>query len=235
MNIVNVTLEQVLQFRDERCRIQRELIDNFKAPLISFTLNIAGPCKRTALTEFCFNDTLKRLRLRFGVPVAYKELRCAAGCEAFFVCDLEAEKIKEGCVELEEAGPVGRLLDIDVIGADGVKLARSEPRRCLICGAPAGPCARSRRHGVEELAEKTNGILKQYAVDTAAELAVQALLDEVRLTPKPGLVDADDSGANRDMDIALMEKSARSLRGYFKTAAELGFDYCESCAGRLRA
>ncbi|CAG9001633.1 MAG: 2-(5''-triphosphoribosyl)-3'-dephosphocoenzyme-A synthase [Candidatus Celerinatantimonas neptuna] len=48
-----------------------------------------------------------------------------------------------------------------------------------------------------------------------AQLATQALLDEARLTPKPGLVDGRGCGAHDDLDLALMERSANSLRETF--------------------
>ena len=46
-------------------------------------------------------------------------------------------------------------------------------------------------------------------------LAYEALLREARATPKPGLVDANNSGAHRDMDLALFETSAAAIRPYF--------------------
>lgn len=46
-------------------------------------------------------------------------------------------------------------------------------------------------------------------------LAVDALMQEVRATPKPGLVDMANTGAHRDMDFTTFEKSAHALRGYF--------------------
>ena len=41
--------------------------------------------------------------------------------------------------------------------------------------------------------------------------AVDALLDEARLTPKPGLVDRRGQGAHTDLDLDLMCRSARAL------------------------
>lgn len=52
-----------------------------------------------------------------------------------------------------------------------------------------------------------------------AALATQCLLDEVRLTPKPGLVDARGNGAHRDLNLALMERSAYSLQPTFAALA----------------
>lgn len=52
-----------------------------------------------------------------------------------------------------------------------------------------------------------------------AELATRCLIDEARLTPKPGLVDGRGSGAHRDLTLALMEVSARSLTPAFYALA----------------
>jgi triphosphoribosyl-dephospho-CoA synthase len=48
-----------------------------------------------------------------------------------------------------------------------------------------------------------------------ASLAVEALIDEAELTPKPALVDARGSGAHLDLDLALMRRSARALHAGF--------------------
>lgn len=52
-----------------------------------------------------------------------------------------------------------------------------------------------------------------------ASLAVGALLDEARLTPKPGLVDARGPGAHHDLSLALLERSAKALEPYFAAMA----------------
>ncbi|MHA3056965.1 triphosphoribosyl-dephospho-CoA synthase [Acinetobacter sp. ANC 4641] len=56
---------------------------------------------------------------------------------------------------------------------------------------------------------------QHHLADTLADFAVQALLDEVRLSPKPALVDARSSGAHQDLTLNLMEQSAESLRNMF--------------------
>ena len=55
-----------------------------------------------------------------------------------------------------------------------------------------------------------------------AELAVASLLEEVETTPKPGLVDKENSGAHTDMDYPLFVKSSNSLKAYFEECAKLG-------------
>ena len=54
-----------------------------------------------------------------------------------------------------------------------------------------------------------------------ADMAVQALLDEVDLTPKPGLVDQRGSGAHTDLTRDLMHRSAVSLWPCFRSMARV--------------
>lgn len=54
------------------------------------------------------------------------------------------------------------------------------------------------------------------------EACYLALLAEVSATPKPGLVDRANCGAHRDMDFALFQRSAESLRGYYPQIAAGG-------------
>lgn len=65
-------------------------------------------------------------------------------------------------------------------------------------------------------------------------LAYTALLREVEATPKPGLVDCANSGAHRDMDIALFRMSAAAIAPYFERFARRGAEEAaEPLAGRL--
>ncbi len=52
-----------------------------------------------------------------------------------------------------------------------------------------------------------------------ASLATQSLIDEARLSPKPGLVDSRGSGAHHDLTLELMERSAHSLTPTFYALA----------------
>lgn len=65
---------------------------------------------------------------------------------------------------------------------------------------------------------------KSKLVKSVAEIAVQSLLDEVNLTPKPGLVDQLDSGAHDDMSLDQMRASANSLEETFLDIATISYD-----------
>ncbi len=60
--------------------------------------------------------------------------------------------------------------------------------------------------------------------DTVSRLARISLIDEVSATPKPGLVDSDNSGAHSDMDINTFIKSADALLVYFYRFCEYGYN-----------
>ena len=57
---------------------------------------------------------------------------------------------------------------------------------------------------------------------TLGQAVVECLIDEARLSPKPGLVDRRGSGAHDDLSLALMARSARSLEPAFTAMARAG-------------
>ncbi|MEH7544656.1 MULTISPECIES: triphosphoribosyl-dephospho-CoA synthase [Bacillaceae] len=59
--------------------------------------------------------------------------------------------------------------------------------------------------------------------ENLAFLAVQALIEEAELTPKPGLVDKESTGSHHDMSIELMIKSAESLEPAFREIAKVSY------------
>lgn len=217
-----VTLEQVLEAREERARRQALALECFGRPLVSFTMNIPGPVKNTALVRFAFRAALARLEERLGEPLCRQVLYPDTGCEALLAYDRPAEALKALCLTLEEESEVGRLYDLDVLDTAGQKLSRGRQRACLICGGPAGICARSRAHGLLALEERTRALLLAFAAEHLGELAEEALLSEAEFTPKPGLVDRRGSGAHRDMDLPLFRRSARALRPHLRRFAQLG-------------
>ncbi|HWK23616.1 MAG TPA: triphosphoribosyl-dephospho-CoA synthase [Ureibacillus sp.] len=58
---------------------------------------------------------------------------------------------------------------------------------------------------------------------TLAHLAVASLIEEVSLTPKPGLVDKKDQGSHDDLTYTMMVNSARSLHETFYEMAMVSF------------
>ncbi len=62
-------------------------------------------------------------------------------------------------------------------------------------------------------------IARRIATASLAQTAIQALIAEARLTPKPALVDGRGNGAHRDLSLALLVRSAHALRRTFEEVA----------------
>lgn len=230
---MEVSLTEMLEAREKRAWRQRELLKRGRT-VICFTMNIAGPIKNSPLIGSGY-DLGKRLLLGqldvAGVAVSdFEEVREKTGNECILLVDAEPLAVKAITAELEDHAPIGRLFDMDVLRPDGSKVERQElglpGRRCLLCGESAQVCARSRKHSVAELQAKTREILRE-AVDEAdsreaARYACQALLYEVAITPKPGLVDRENSGSHRDMDFFTFQASAAALQPYFAQCVRIG-------------
>lgn len=63
-----------------------------------------------------------------------------------------------------------------------------------------------------------------------AQLAEEALWQELELTPKPGLVDRLNNGSHRDMDHALFARSIAAIVPWFSRFTALGAEHAEKPA-----
>jgi len=250
-------LMEMLEGRERRVLRQQHLLcDSAADVLVSFTLNIAGPYKCFPLSRLAFSEGCREIRdtLSKDGRLLREEIdENSYGREAFFTAAGEALTVKQMLADIEERHPLGRLFDIDVLRKDGSKVSREElglpPRRCLLCDAPAPECAGRRIHTVAELQEKTVRMIMEWldsVIDDPERRAAwigccaeTAMLQEVYTTPKPGLVDLNNTGSHRDMDVGTFERSAAALNFYFAECYSLGNRYGmespEALFARLRA
>ena len=66
--------------------------------------------------------------------------------------------------------------------------------------------------------------LRSFSAEAIGQMAVQALRIEAAVTPKPGLVDQENSGAHDDMDYPLFLASSAALLPCFTACAKLGIE-----------
>ena len=223
-----VTVEDMALRREARAARQKQLIKEHGANVVCFTLNIAGPIKYSESIEICFNVGVNELFKAFGnfnIKPVHEEYHIdSTGCEGFFVIRGSAKLIKAVTVKLEERFGFGRLFDIDVIDKKGVKLERPKARKCFVCDKPAIECARNRTHTLDELNGTIKDLLRDAVAYAASMAAFNALVDEVETTPKAGLVDGNNTGANTDMDIGHFKRSAKALAPYYYAMAYASSD-----------
>ncbi|HBO37608.1 MAG TPA: 2-(5'-triphosphoribosyl)-3'-dephospho CoA synthase [Pasteurellaceae bacterium] len=226
-----VSLEQLLEARENRALLQQNCLHKYGQTILSLTLLAVGGVKKNPLLDYIFEKSLENLTALFArievKPTAEFIRPLETGHEALFVLPIDADKLKKAAIQLEDHFPLARLWDIDVIAANGRLLSRQtlgfQPRPCLLCVDNAKVCARSRKHALNDiLAEIQQRAEDHFFAEKIGELASCALLEEARLTPKPGLVDCANNGAHQDMNLQTFEQSAVVLRPFFSDFVRIG-------------
>lgn len=231
-----VTSGELRAARDQRVLKKWELLTpGGEICLVEFSLNIAGAVKTFPFARAAFREEVRELsdRLsRFSVLKTEVYEKNTGDC-AFFLLKSQAIQVKKFLVSIEESHPLGRLFNLDVCGPDGISVKRHDlgllPRTCLVCGEDAHVCAEKKSHSMELIQWQTAKLFLEFfrdrAADQAASAAVRGLLYEVSTTPKPGLVDRNNSGSHRDMNFFTFLDSSASLIPWFREFFCLGWDH----------
>ena len=160
-----ITLQELLDSRDRRARRQGELLSQFPGrALLCLTVQLPGPEKRNALSLKIARAGVEAIEKRFN-PVFKETNDLETGFEGFFIVDGQPLEVKRAAAELEDTHPLGRLMDLDVIGPEG-PIGRADiglqERRCLICEKPARYCMRAGSHTHEQLMAKIKQLVSSY-------------------------------------------------------------------------
>lgn len=152
-------LLSVLEAREQRWQMRKMLVEKRQSCLITLTLCIPAvfrtgeeflPIFQRLCRSFC--DILELRGQSFSIE---GHLRGSDGPAFFISTKAEAGRIKEICVEAEEAIAGGRMLDIDVMDSGGIPVSRTDiglpQRKCFICDKPAASCVSRRLHSPEEV------------------------------------------------------------------------------------
>lgn len=230
----DVNVMDMMQARDERALRQHRLLQNGDT-LVCLTMNIPGPRKVSPQIYIAFQEGKRQIIAAFPHAVLAEQVLEKTGFEACYLLSDEAERVKRVLCSVEDDTPLGRLFDIDVLTPRGEKLSRAAlgypPRKCFLCGKPAFACARSRTHSIlemtAEIERRITAFYREQTIFRLSRAAVEALEQEARTTPKPGLVDERNCGSHPDMSMEMLLRSAQSLKAYFRQCAQIGFD-CET-------
>ena len=165
---MEITLEELLGSRDARHAMQERLMQEHPdKTLVCLTVVMPGSVKRNLYSVVTAQAALTALLDRLGEHVQATRARdLATGYEAYLITDLPALEAKRVTCDIEDSHPLGRLFDIDVMGADGNPIARQavggEPRRCLLCDNEARWCMRNHSHSQEELMAHIQQVVNDY-------------------------------------------------------------------------
>ncbi len=245
--------QDILESREKRAQTIRRCMRSIRETHVEVTLNIPGRTKDSRLYRAVHMEMLTRLIPALDAYLSFLEY-LPSGPFALLHTEMAPERVKTLAVQMEEETPIGRVFDIDVFYPDGRKISRDgRLRHCYICDEAAAVCARRESHTYEELkcnilqriqsspafrqifslAKTLPGgcyhavpcTLDSDRASLIGRLAQRALVEEVALTVKPGLVDAYDNGSHSDMDIQTFLSSATALGPTFHRLAKAGMEY----------
>ena len=164
-----ISLEQLLASRDARASFQQQLLQARPGhTLVCLTVQLPGSEKRNAESLIIGAAGLAAVLDHFGEAVSLTRVKdLPTGYEAYFLVSTGPREAKRLSCEVEDSHPLGRLMDIDVIGPEGPLSRRDiglEPRKCLLCGNEARFCMRAGSHSTQELLAKINQMVHNYVL-----------------------------------------------------------------------
>jgi holo-ACP synthase CitX len=164
---IDISLQELLESRDNRQAKQRALIKKYNQTLVSLTIVMPGTVKRNACSLFLSRQAVDAVREKLGDSiVTFEEYDLKTGYEALFVVRTNTLETKKIACQIEDEHPLGRLFDIDVVTEEGLPLFRedvgSHPRKCLLCNQDARVCMRNQAHTLADIRNKIQEMIEQY-------------------------------------------------------------------------
>lgn len=165
---MEITLEQLLKSRDARWETEKHLLETFPGKvLVVLTVVMPGSVKLDERAIVIGHAGEAAINAFLGRKVLMTRIsKTPTGFEGYWVTGGDALTIKQMMCGIEEAHPLGRLFDIDVLRPDATPISRTEvglsARRCLICGNEARWCMRNHTHTQEEIQQHITEMVNDF-------------------------------------------------------------------------
>jgi holo-ACP synthase / triphosphoribosyl-dephospho-CoA synthase len=244
-SIVIGPLQEILAARDARSLLRKEFsLRNI--PSLSLNLNVPGYPKSNEIVNrfflYCLNDLKVYLTARLIYPDEKEAILKKDEAGDFYIFPFSTNhhalvEIKQICEDFEETHAWGRFIDVDLTDSAGMPVSSGKSKPCFYCNEhPADECRRDKRHETEEVRAFMVSTMRAYChqqreitiVRNLSSLALQSILTEISLTPKPGLVDKFSNGVHSDMNYGTFLNSTAAISGYFNSLAQAGFAFGET-------
>jgi holo-ACP synthase/triphosphoribosyl-dephospho-CoA synthase len=221
----------------------KKLLAEKGLPCLSFNLNIPGFPKSNTTAKSFFRLCLTELKYHLKshlIEIRVKEtVEICDSAGDFFLAPfsegrLSLPEIKQICEDFEENHLLGRFLDVDLNDNQGNIISSGKSKLCFFCKVqPAIECRRLNSHDQEEVRKYMFEQMAEYCrirkesqfAKRLSSFAFRAILSEISLTPKPGLVDKFSHGSHTDMDFQTFINSSAAISGWFEELFNAGLDY----------
>jgi len=238
-------LQSILEARDQRAFLKSQIAQK-GLPCLSLSLNVPGFPKSNPTVNVFFYSCLSDLKLYFiARRIDIQEKDAIEICDAagdFFLVPFSLNpsslpEIKQICEAFEENHPLGRFVDVDLNDQQGNSVSSGKSKLCFFCREkPAIECRREKAHDFDqlrsfmfsEMAEYSKKQREESVTNKLSSLAEQAILSEISLTPKPGLVDQLSSGSHTDMNYQTFVDSTMAISPGFGELVCEGFAFQDS-------
>jgi len=215
-------------------------------PCVSLSLNVPGFPKSNPTVSTFFKLILSELNVHLKAHLidVHNEMAFIRNDAAgdFFIVPVSSEEfslteLKQICEAFEEKHLLGRFIDVDLNDKQGNTISSGKSKPCFFCNEkPAIECRRNNTHDPEQLRLFMFSIMNDYCrqqredfiVKHLSFLATQAVLTEISLSPKPGLVDKFSNGSHTDMSYQTFVGSTAAISPWFGELVRAGFCFDES-------
>jgi len=234
-----------LEAREQRAFLKKEIAQK-GFPGVSLSLNVPGFPKSNSTVKAFFDLVLHDLKYTLKahlVEIHHQDAIeiCDAAGDFFIVPCSKGTKalpdLKQVCEDFEVNHPLGRFIDVDLNDGLGNTVSSGKSKLCFYCNEkPAIECRRENAHDHDQLRSFMFSKMAEYCrkereaaiVKRLTSLALNALLYEISLTPKPGLVDKFSNGSHGDMSYRTFIDSSAAISTWFGSLVHAGFSFQES-------
>ena len=229
-----------MEARDQRALLKNEIAERGLSSL-SLSLNVPGFPKSNSTVKAFFRSCLRDLKYTLKANcIDIKADEAIEDCDRtgdFFIVpcftlQLSLKEIKQICEDFEEKHPLGRFIDVDMNDRQGNSVSSGKSKLCFFCREkPAIECRREKTHDFDALRSYMFSEMEIYCRKQKEELvgkkisslALKAILAEISLTPKPGLVDKFSCGSHADMNYQTFLDSTAAIAPFFGELIHEGF------------
>ena len=207
----------ILDNREEKNRFIQTLTNNYQ--VITLKANIPGINKNTNEAYLLINY-FNQILLKKGYQKS-NTLNGADGPMYIYLTDKDKD-VKDEMVKIEEENVLGRFVDIDVFNGS-ISKNRGFLRKCYLCDKPAFVCSRNKEHTMEEITLYIQKNIEKELVKIVKLMCDEAILEELNLHPKFGLVTPYTNGSHSDMNYELMVNAKNAILDSFVEMFLVGY------------